>query len=703
MANIILGELLAPAGDINIFKSVINAGADAVYFGGDLFSARAFAKNFSKEDAQAAISYAHLHGKKAYLTVNTLLKNREMEDALYEFLKPYAYAGLDAAIVADMGVFEFIKYHFPDIELHASTQFTICSDKGARFFAEKGATRVVLARELSLDEIAKVHRENPELEIEHFCHGALCMCYSGQCLMSSLIGGRSGNRGTCAQPCRLNYTLSDINGISVKAAGDYLLSPKDFCAIRDLRKMLEAGVYSFKIEGRMKQERYATGVVALYRKYLDMAQNGDYEVTEDDYNNLLNLGNRSGFTNSYLYKHNDANMMAIKSPGHTNGEVNLPEYKGEKKIPVKAVIKAVTGEPMEITVNGVTKYGPIIEVAGKVPTTKEAVIKAFGQLGDTEFSLETIDVKISDNAFVPASVVKNLRREVIEEVRADIFTEPVHKVADYKSADNSSRKIDGKLGDINKPLIVSVKTKEQFDFVSSNTVTDAICVPVDLVGLNWDTTKIIIGSLPAVIRNRSQYITSIDFNQFDYIMAGSFDGLEILREAGYPEDRVILDNRLYTFSGRSKLAYEAMGYALDTISYELNIGELKERDNSRSIMPLYGYIPLMLTANCVVNNTKGCNKSGEINYLNDRQKEHFPVVCDCKNCMNIIYNCKPYVGFSEMKDINKIDAYGYRIDFTFETADEMAAVFDMYDRCVINDERMTLDNTMTKGHLRRGV
>ena len=282
-------ELLSPAGNIDIFKNVINAGADAVYFGGDMFGARAYAQNFSMEEGAEAISYAHMYGRKAFLTVNTLLKNVEIERKLYDYIKAYYEAGLDAVIVQDLGVLEFVKNYFPNLAIHASTQMTITNAAGAKWIADAGATRVVTSREISLAEIAKI-REATDIEIETFVHGALCVCYSGQCLMSSMLGGRSGNRGRCAQPCRLPYQLYDDGGKQIKMPGEFLLSPKDLCGLADVAAMADAGVYSFKIEGRMKQISYATGVVSLYRKYMDAYLEGKDSVpTEADKRHLFDL------------------------------------------------------------------------------------------------------------------------------------------------------------------------------------------------------------------------------------------------------------------------------------------------------------------------------------------------------------------------------------------------------------------------------
>ena len=320
-------EVLAPAGTYECFRAAINAGADAVYLGGSMFGARAFAGNFEEAELIKAIRTAHLYGRKVYLTVNTLLRNDELEK-LVQYVKPYYEEGLDAVIVQDYGVFAVLREAFPGLDLHASTQMTITGKYGAQLLKDMGAARVVPARELSAKEIRDIY-DDVDVEIESFVHGALCYCYSGQCLLSSMIGGRSGNRGRCAQPCRLTYSAT---GISEK----YLLSPKDMCTIEAVPDILDAGVYSLKIEGRMKSPEYVAGVSYAYRKYVDMylekGRDG-YRVEEQDIRQLMDLYNRGGFCKGYYYAQNDKSMMTFDRPNHQgivignikNGELILSQ------------------------------------------------------------------------------------------------------------------------------------------------------------------------------------------------------------------------------------------------------------------------------------------------------------------------------------------------------------------------------------------
>lgn len=308
-------EILAPAGSMEALKAAIHAGCDAVYMGGSRFGARAYAENPLEEEMVKAIQYCHLHGVKLYMTVNTLLKKKELETELYAYLKPYYEAGLDAVIVQDMGVVRFVKKHFPGLSIHASTQMTLTQGISTEIFRDAPVTRIVPARELTLDELRQM-REDTSLEIEVFVHGALCYCYSGQCLFSSMFGGRSGNRGRCAQPCRMPY---EVNG-----KRRYILSPKELCSLEDIGELIDAGIDSFKIEGRMKRPSYTAFVTAMYRKYVDLycslgrdmyqeyIKKHDKEWQED-LRHLAELYNRNGFTDGYLK--GKAGFIGGREPG----------------------------------------------------------------------------------------------------------------------------------------------------------------------------------------------------------------------------------------------------------------------------------------------------------------------------------------------------------------------------------------------------
>ncbi len=373
-----------------------------------------------------AIRYAHLHGRKLYMTVNTLMKEEELSE-LYAYLRPYYEAGLDAVIVQDMGVFSFVKKYFPGLHIHASTQMTVTGAEGAKILAALGAERVVTARELSLEEIRRIHRETG-VEIESFVHGALCYCYSGQCLLSSVIGGRSGNRGRCAQPCRLPYEVKKDGRTLNRRDERYVLSLKDLCTLKILPDILEAGVYSLKIEGRMKSPRYTAGVVSIYRKYVDKyLESGreGYRVDPADEKQLLELFDRGGFTAGYYREHNGRDMVALKEkPAFREGNAALFDYLDKTyvnaalKEPMTGCVRLAVGCPAVLTLES---GGQRVEVTGETvlealnrPMDEAAVAKQMKKTGNTPFTWERLTVELDGQVFLPVQVLNDLRRRGVE-------------------------------------------------------------------------------------------------------------------------------------------------------------------------------------------------------------------------------------------------------------------------------------------------
>lgn len=430
-------ELLAPAGNYESFLGAVHAGADAVYLGGEKFGARAYADNFTTEQLCDAIHYAHLFGRKVYLTLNTLVKEKEMPQ-LYDYLFPFYEAGLDGVIIQDMGVFFYVKKHFPGLPLHVSTQMTITGTEGARMLKDLGAERIVPARELSLAEVGQIKKE-VDIEIETFIHGAMCYCYSGQCLFSSILGGRSGNRGKCAQPCRLPYR---IKGDKKEAA--YYLSLKDMCTIDLIPELIEAGIDSFKIEGRMKKPEYAAGVTAIYRKYLDLYYEGrdageflrqrpeavKQQVEEEDRKKLASLYIRSELQDGYYGRHNAAAMITIQKPGYNESDEKLIKEIREKYIEKQPRI-AVAGkvflrpkEPAYFSVSGggaqVTVKGAEVLHAINRPLTEEDVRKQMEKCGQTPFIMKGLSVEIAGDVFLPLKELNELRRRALERLEEEI-------------------------------------------------------------------------------------------------------------------------------------------------------------------------------------------------------------------------------------------------------------------------------------------
>ncbi len=419
-------ELLAPAGNFEGLVGAINAGCDAVYIGGKAFGARAYADNFSDEEIVKAIKYAHLFDVKIYLTVNTLVKEREFDKAV-EFVAPFVKVGLDAFIVQDIGLANVLRDTYPETEIHMSTQCFITGPGSAQFFKEFGATRVVLARELSLKEIETI-KKTVDIELETFIHGAMCYCYSGQCLFSSALGGRSGNRGRCAGPCRQMYDAI-VDG---KEYHDrYFLSMKDQCTLTILDKLLDAGIDSLKIEGRMKKPEYTAFVTSVYRKYIDLYNSGgDFFVDPKDIEKLRSIYMRSEIGTGYYERQKGREMMSLDNPGYSGNDdaLMLKIRKRYVEVLKKAKItgyfsaSAKTGLSLTLCYKdiSVTATDPMCEEAKSRPTTKDDIERSLSKLGNTPFEFEELYIETVGDCFIPVKTINELRRKATEDLLNEI-------------------------------------------------------------------------------------------------------------------------------------------------------------------------------------------------------------------------------------------------------------------------------------------
>lgn len=701
-------ELLAPAGSLEILKGVIESGADAVYVGGSMFGARAYANNFTEEELLEAIDFAHLRGVKVYLTVNTLIKNSEFSK-LYDYLLPYYKRGLDAVIVQDLGVVKAIHEYFPSMEIHTSTQMTVMGADGVRFLSQFGVTRVVMAREVSLAEMKRIHEETG-MELEAFVHGALCYSYSGQCLFSSILGGRSGNRGRCAQPCRLPYTVEGKKD-------EYILSLKDMCGIKALDKLHDAGVYSLKIEGRMKQLEYACGVVKYYRSYIDSMK----PVTDADYDRIKALGNRCGFTDRYYFDHNGSDMVTYVKPNFVS---NAAEPSPEKrKLSIEGELVLREGEPGSLTVKrGDVTYKASIEpvsAALKAPLDKKAAIDRINKTGDTDFEFSHIKAQIGENVFVPNGALNKLRRDAISGLCDKLLKKYYRNDARY--ADISSMcelpehvvksdaaHEDGAVNAKDYTTICSCMTRAQLDTLISYDCFDVFYLDFDMydrktliqqfaddVKCLTKRNKKVYLMLPTIFRaDSSDYFVSIakelDKVSFDGFVVKNYEEL-YLTENLFTGKKVILDHNMYTFNDVSKSAFFEHGVSGDTVPLELNSREIMHRNNIGSQMIVYGYYPLMTTANCVHKNTKGCDKKQKLIYLKDRYNKSFAVCNNCKECYNTIYNSLPTMFTKNISKLKEAGIRSFRYSFTIETPKQIKAVMD--DKVA----------EYTNGHYKRGV
>lgn len=698
-------ELLAPAGNLEILKGVIESGADAVYVGGSMFGARAYANNFTEEELLEAIDFAHLRGVKVYLTVNTLIKNSEFSK-LYDYLLVYYKRGLDAVIVQDIGVVKAIHEYFPSMEIHTSTQMTVTGADGVRFLSQFGVTRVVMAREVSLAEMKRIHEETG-MELEAFVHGALCYSYSGQCLFSSILGGRSGNRGRCAQPCRLPYTVEGKKD-------EYILSLKDMCGIKALDKLHDAGVYSLKIEGRMKQLEYACGVVKYYRSYIDSMK----PVTDADYDRIKALGNRCGFTDRYYFDHNGSDMVTYVKPNFVS---NAAEPSPEKrKLSIEGELVLREGEPGSLTVKrGDVTYKSSIEpvsAALKAPLDKKAAIDRINKTGDTDFEFSHIKAQIGENVFVPNGALNKLRRDAISGLCDKLLKKYYRNDARYADMSRltalpehvvkSDAAHDEAINDYT--TICSCMTRAQLDTLISYDCFDVFYLDFDMYdrktliqqfaddvqSLTKRNKKVYL-MLPTIFRaDSSDYFVSIakelDKVSFEGFVVKNYEEL-YLTENLFTGKKVILDHNMYTFNDVSKSAFFEHGVSGDTVPLELNSREIMHRNNIGSQMIVYGYYPLMTTVNCVHKNTKGCDKKQKLIYLKDRYNKSFAVCNNCKECYNTIYNSLSTMLTKNISKLKEAGIRSFRYSFTIETPKQIKAVMD--DKVA----------EYTNGHYKRGV
>ena len=789
-------EILAPAGSYESFHAAIVAGADAVYAGGPKFGARAFAENFTEDQLLNAIDYAHLHQRKFYLTVNTLLKDYEIEQ-LPEYLEPLYQRGLDAVIVQDMGVLNVVRQYFPDMDIHASTQMTITGVNGAQFLKENGAVRVVPAREISLEEVRNI-KSVTGMEMECFVHGALCYCYSGQCLLSSLIGGRSGNRGQCAQPCRLPYTVDGEKG--------YLLSLKDICTLDIIPDLIEAGIDSFKIEGRMKRPEYVAGVTSIYRKYVDLYLKNPqkpYFVDDKDKEMLMDLFNRGGFHTGYYKQKNGRNMITIQKPNHIGVKVgdvlsqkgrevqmraltdiaagDLIEFKNEAqryttgksckqgevitilapkgmRLPAGEVLYRVQSPELLNTLEIMYSKGKVIEKlygyismeAGKAaklvvckdeysveveseqqveaassrPLDEERIKKQLQKTGNTEFAFDMLDVELHGEVFLPMQQLNEMRRKALEELEKKIQDSFHRKTAEKKVLqeeilDTASVKLSKK----ENKLSVLVETQEQLEAVLENDDSIA-CIYVDSnldkTGLDADLWKGISDgirkknidiflAMPRIFRNQTieifeQAYDSILTRYFDGMLIRSMEEYQFLKSKNY-SGNIRLDYNLYIMNRFAKQFWKKQGITYGTIPVELNKSEIVNLDSKQDEMIVYGYIPAMVTAQCVTSTVHGCKKDCKITMLKDRYQNEFPVKNQCRDCYNVIYNTAPLYLIDLKEDLEELNAERYRIQFSIENRDEVKQILNQCNS-MFSDEKGELfsqKDSITRGHFRRGV
>ena len=744
-------ELLAPAGSFASLKAAVAAGADAVYMGGARFGARAYAQNADQDEMIAAIEYAHLHGCRLYMTVNTLFKENELGE-LYEYLLPYYKAGLDGVIVQDLGALSFIREHFPGIELHASTQMTITSVYGAKELKRLGCCRVVPAREVSLEEIRRIHDETG-MDIETFVHGALCYCYSGQCLMSSLIGGRSGNRGRCAQPCRLPYRVYEQeNGTAVnKEDQKCVLSMKDLCTLDILPQILEAGVFSLKIEGRMKSPRYTAGVVRIYRKYLDRyLEYGSegYYVEPEDKKELLDLFDRGGFTSGYYTRHNGRDMIALKEKPEfreTNKELfdflDREYVETEKKEPVEGYAYLAEGLPSVLTLTcgdiSVTVSGQEPQAAKNQPMTREKVIRQLGKTGATAFEFTELEAEVCGALFLPVQALNELRREGFEALTEAIQNQWRRKAPEAgevqngaDSGEKSSRAAgcagpvpDESAGKRPMYLTVSAETGDQLSAALAVPEVRRICLDAssfqpgrwaEFVQLIHQAGKECYLTLPHIFRTHAigffrTYRSCLEQAGFDGLLIRAFEEIQWMREEQISFS-ASFDASVYAWNHGAVHTLKEEQAAFITAPWELNSRELEpvfeacRREGLPAELIVYGRAPMMVSAQCITKTVKGCSKCPSLLWMKDRTGARLPVQNHCAFCYNTILNPLPVSLHGCADSVKRLAPEGLRLCFTIETGEETKAVLNAFAAEFIRGENAEPPFTeFTRGHFRRGV
>lgn len=756
-------ELLAPAGNPAAFYGAVKAGADAVYLGSQRFGARAYAENFTVEELLECIRYGHVMGCKLYLTVNTLMKEEELAE-LYDHIHPLYEGGLDGVIVQDFGALRLLRESFPGLKLHASTQMTLCSSFGAELLKSMGACRMVPARELCLEEI-KAIRQKADIELETFIHGAMCYSYSGQCLFSSILGGRSGNRGRCAQPCRLPYCV-ETDGH--RSREQYFLSLKDMCTLEHIPKLIQAGIDSFKIEGRMKKPEYAAGVTAIYRKYIDRC----YELQEKygaeeaekrfltekaDRRILTTLYIRSQVQDGYYFKKNGREMITLDSPAYGAGDeslladINSRYLTGKKRLPLTLDAVFKEGKPVSVTAvlkrkpgfpryeDGapltVTVTGEAAQRAANQPVTEENVRKQLGKLGDSPFFAEEILVDLDPGLFFPLKQINELRRQAVSRLEEALLSE--YRAQNSLQVQNSYPKQnrcrtednprtqgspDLSFGEIasagpppEKGISVSVTTGEQLAgllrWLKENPGHDIVCVCLSekLAREGREACRALSAhcplliTLPVIIREQDGPVLEELYSlcgpgkTFSGFLIRSADGLGFLEKKG-KSALWYLDASFYIWN---RTAAEQFAGKVDSFCLPLELNKAEGTRLAEQGLPfekvVYGRIPMMITANCVLKTAEGCSpESSAETVLIDRYGKRFPVIRDCTRCTNIIYNSVPLSLHREFPKWR--ERIRCRLNFTVEDEIRTMEVLDVF---LLSKEPKFKE--YTTGHEKRGV
>ena len=671
-------ELLSPAGSMDSLTAAVQNGADAVYMGYGDFNARRNAKNFTEEDFASAISYCHLRGVKVYLTLNTLLTDRELPAAA-DLARRASELGADAVLVQDLGVLRAVRQAAPDLTVHASTQMTVHNLDGVKACADLGMKRAVLSRELPASEIEYICDRSP-IEIEVFGHGALCMCYSGQCFFSAVVGERSGNRGLCAQPCRMKY------GWGNRPDG-YPLSLKDACLIDKLRRLRKMGVACLKLEGRMKRAEYVAVITRIYATVLKE----DRLPTDQELRDLEAAFSRQGFTQGYFEDRTGPEMFGVRpenapEPKELFAQARQTYVNQENPlVDVNFYAMVRKGEPVRVGVEDgdgrvATAAGDVPEAALTRSITADQVEKQLARTGGTPYRCEKVKALVEEGLSVPLSALNALRRQVLEDLSAQRRTLPPRGSGEYRAGARYENPT------APPALTVSVRKASQVSPELLERAPAIVYIPAEelsqrpqcLKGLRPETAVGVI--LPRVIWDREwpgvldQLKRARELGATEALV-GNLGMISVARALGFT---LRADYGLPAFNAQALKEFKRLGFASATLSFELKLAQI--RDLSKAIpleMIAYGRLPLMITENCIIHNHTGQHTCANQNQLVDRKGERFPVV-KAWGCRNEILNGKKLFLADKASDYARLGLWGIRLMFTTESPLECARVVERY-------------------------
>ena len=692
-------ELLAPAGSMEALRAAVCNGADAVYLGADTFNARINARNFSAADLQEAVVYCHVRGVKVHLTLNTLVLDREMPRAA-ELIRLAASCGVDAFIVQDLGVVSLCRQLAPDVPIHASTQMSIHSLEGVMEAAALGCSRVVLARELPAEEIAHICKKSP-VEIEVFVHGALCMCYSGQCYLSSVIGRRSGNRGQCAQPCRLPYGYGRFESTR------YPLSLKDNCLAGELDELRRMGVASIKIEGRMKRPEYVAIVTRAYRTVL----NGG-KLMPSDLQELETAFSRQGFTDGYFRGQTGSDMFGRRQEGEDTADLfasaRATYEQGEpQRIGVRFYAMIRRGEPAQLAVedpdgNLCRTRGPVPEQAVYRSLTPQDLEQQLKKTGGTPYLCTAIRSSLDPDLMLPASAINAMRRDVIAELTAKRGRAAPARLNAY----DEPPRYDGIAGE--PQLTIAVRTAGQITSRMLSMKPTVLYVPLSELAEHPDLPQRVsvetqlAAILPRVIWSGelapvARQLRTVYEMGVRQVLAGNLGQLHIARAAGFA---VRGDFGLNIVNSRAMRYLREQGLDSQLLSFELTLPQI--RDISKAVpaeLLIYGRLPLVLMENCVMKNRTGicACQTGTVRLV-DRVGEEFPIVKDPGTCRNVLLNGKKLYLLDKKDALRGMGLWALRLQFTTENPGEIDKVLMDYQGRAVFDA-----GSYTRGLYSRGV